>query len=104
MPKRLEQIPIALDQLVNTVFGGWADETISSRAWRKRGDGRGWALLRKVIDAIFSGRKTIARAPICPRRTACSVRRRCGEAFRETCAFGVRRMQAAGWLRKGGEE
>ena len=27
MPKRLEQIPIALDQLVNTVCGGWADET-----------------------------------------------------------------------------
>ena len=57
MPKRLEQIPIALDQLVNTIFGGWADETISSRAWRKRGDGRGWALLRKVIDAIFFWQK-----------------------------------------------
>ena len=27
MPKRLEQIPIALDQLVNTVCGGWADES-----------------------------------------------------------------------------
>ena len=27
MPKRLEQIPIALDQLVNTICGGWADES-----------------------------------------------------------------------------
>ena len=53
MPKRLEQIPIALDQLVNTIFGGWADETISSRAWRKRGDGRGCALLCRVLDALF---------------------------------------------------
>ena len=57
MPKRLEQIPIALDQLVNTVCGGWADETISSRAWRKRDEGRGWALLRRVIDALFFWQK-----------------------------------------------
>lgn len=53
MSRRVTQIPIALDQLVNTIFGGWADETISSVAWRKRNDNRGWALLRKVIDAIF---------------------------------------------------
>ena len=57
MPKRTEQIPIAIDQLINTVFGGWADETISSRAWRKRGDGRGWETLRKVIDALFFWQK-----------------------------------------------
>ncbi len=30
MGRRLSQIPIAIDQLVNTLFGGWADETISS--------------------------------------------------------------------------
>ncbi len=57
MPKRSEQILIAVDQLVNTVFGGWADETISSRAWRKRGDGKGWEMLRRVIDAIFFWQK-----------------------------------------------
>ena len=57
MPKRLEQIPIALDQLVNTVCGGWADETISSRAWRKRDEGRGWEILRKVIDTLFFWQK-----------------------------------------------
>ena len=57
MPKRSEQIPIALDQLINTIFGGWADETISSRAWRKRDDGRGWALLRRVIDCLFRRQK-----------------------------------------------
>lgn len=51
--KHAEQVLIAFDQLINTVFGGWADETISSRAWRKRGDGRGWALLYRVIDALF---------------------------------------------------
>ena len=53
MPKRSEQIFIALDQLINTLFGGWADETISSVAWRKRHEGKGWALLRKMIDSLF---------------------------------------------------
>ena len=53
MSKRLEQIPIAIDQLINTLFGGWADETISSVAWRKRHEGKGWAILRRVIDTLF---------------------------------------------------
>lgn len=53
MSRRLEQIPIAVDQLVNTLFGGWADETISSVAWRKRDDGYGWRFLRCLIDCIF---------------------------------------------------
>ena len=53
MPKRSEQIFIALDQLINTLFGGWADEPISSVAWRKRHEGKGWALLRKMIDSLF---------------------------------------------------
>ena len=53
MPKRTEQIPIAIDQLVNTICGGWADETISSVAWRKRQEEKGWAILRRVIDTLF---------------------------------------------------
>lgn len=53
MGRRSKQIPIAVDQLVNTLFNGWADETISSVAWRKRHDGKGWALLRKLIDMLF---------------------------------------------------
>ena len=57
MPKRSEQIPIAIDQLINTLFGGWADETISSRAHRMQGKSRKWARLRKLIDAIFFWQK-----------------------------------------------
>ena len=53
MGRRLSQIPIAIDQLVNTLFGGWADETISSVAWRKRNEGRGWRFLRCAIDGLF---------------------------------------------------
>ena len=57
MPKRSEQIPIAIDQLVNTIFGGWADETISSRAHRMQGKSRKWARLRKLIDSLFFWQK-----------------------------------------------
>ena len=53
MPKRSEQIPIAIDQLVNTICGGWADETISCRAHRRQGKSRKWARWRKVIDSLF---------------------------------------------------
>ena len=53
MGRRFSQIPIAVDQLVNTLFGGWADETISSAAWRKRNESHGWRFLRCLIDCIF---------------------------------------------------
>ena len=53
MGRRLSQIPIAIDQFVNTLFGGWADETISSAAWRKRNEGHWWRFLRCFIDCLF---------------------------------------------------
>lgn len=46
-------MPVAPDLPVNTLFGGRADGTISSAAWRKRNEGRGWALLDKLIDGLF---------------------------------------------------
>ena len=57
MPKRSEQIPIAIDQLINTLFGGWADETISSRAHRMQGKSRKWYRIRKIIDGLFFWQK-----------------------------------------------
>ena len=43
---------IALDQLLNTLLGGWPDETLSSRAWRWEKDGvRSWP--RRFIDMLF---------------------------------------------------
>ena len=50
---KLQQIAIACDQLINTLFGGWADETLSCRAWRQRKKKKGWAITRRVIDALF---------------------------------------------------
>lgn len=57
MPKRLEQIPIAIDQLINTIFGGWADETISSRAHRMQRKSTTWSRFRKIIDGLFFWQK-----------------------------------------------
>lgn len=43
---------IAIDQLLNAVFAGYPDETLSARAWRWSRDGkRDWP--RSVLDFIF---------------------------------------------------
>ena len=44
---KLLQVLIAFDQLVNTLLGGWADETLSSRAHRTS------PKIAKVIDTLF---------------------------------------------------
>ena len=55
----LHQLFIAVDQLVNVLVtpfnaGAWADETLSSRAWRMDAKGRPWGrITRPVIDFIF---------------------------------------------------
>ena len=47
-----QQVLIGIDQLLNAVLAGWADETLSSRAWRCR-DVQRWSIVYRVIDAIF---------------------------------------------------
>jgi len=44
----MKQFAIAMDQLVNTFFGGMADETISARVYRNQ-----WTLAEKFINLIF---------------------------------------------------
>lgn len=52
MWRRLKQVLIAIDQLLNTLLGGYADETLSSRAWRHYIDGsRKWPKI--LIDGLF---------------------------------------------------
>ena len=41
---------IAVDQLINTLTGGWPDETLSSRAYRMAVDGHPW--LMRAIDGL----------------------------------------------------
>lgn len=49
---RLAQIAVAADQLCNAIFGGYADETMSSRCWRLR-EFQPYKTLRPVIDAVL---------------------------------------------------
>ncbi len=55
MKSWLIQILIALDQLANAVIpGGWADETLSSRAHRMRQEKqRVWGWTANAIDWLF---------------------------------------------------
>ena len=58
MAARLRQLLISVDQTINCVLGlfiggSWADETLSSRAYRMQQQGKPWGFLRGVIDALF---------------------------------------------------
>lgn len=49
----IKQILIAIDQLFNALLYGWADETLSSRAWRKHKNNMFWYNLYILIEVIF---------------------------------------------------
>ena len=63
---KILQILIAFDQLINTILGGMADETISSRAHRNRFKNWRWRFMRLLIDGLFFGKKTTAISLILP--------------------------------------
>lgn len=50
------QLLIAIDQLLNTLLCGWADETLSSRAYRKSEYSKNplWKFVRRFIDLVFA--------------------------------------------------
>lgn len=55
------QVLIAIDQLINTLLGGYADETLSSRAWRHKLDGsRSWPCW--IINHLFFWQDNHCRA------------------------------------------
>lgn len=48
------QVLIAISQLFCALLGGWADESLSSYAWRLERKGRLWGRLwRPTIDWLF---------------------------------------------------
>ena len=53
----MKQILIAIDQLANAATGGWADETLSSRAWREKR-----TRLVAFIDRLFFWEKNHCEA------------------------------------------
>jgi hypothetical protein len=51
---KIRQVLIAIDQLANTLLAGYADETLSARAYRNRSSPkRRWRFAFKCINAIF---------------------------------------------------
>lgn len=50
---KLKQVLIAFDQLINTIIGGYADETVSARAFRCRKKSQAWSNTKSVIDFVF---------------------------------------------------
>lgn len=48
----IRQVLVAIDQVGNAILGGWADETLSARAFRLRYR-QPYTFWRAVIDAIF---------------------------------------------------
>lgn len=49
----MTQVLIAADQLINAIFGGWADETLSARVWRNQNNSWYWRFLLRVINSLF---------------------------------------------------
>ena len=44
---------IAIDQFINVIFGGAADETISSRLGRHKDTNKVAAFFAKIVDTLF---------------------------------------------------
>jgi len=54
MKHRATQIGNGFSQLLNACLpGGWSDESLSSRAWRRSATSRRWELVRACIDGVF---------------------------------------------------
>lgn len=49
----IEQILIAIDQLVNACMGGFSDETISARLYRNRNRSAWWNAWYWLVNIVF---------------------------------------------------
>ncbi len=69
----LKQVLLALDQLLNTLIGGWADESFSARCYRNRFN-NGWLIMMRIVNLIFFNRKHCQQAYESEKqRTQCPV-------------------------------
>ena len=55
--KYITNVLIGFDQFINTIFLGFPDETLSSRAWRCKDANSFWKFMRKLIDTLFFWQK-----------------------------------------------
>lgn len=59
-----KNLAIAADQTINAIFGGYPDETLSSRLYRKdvEANKSHWTAIRKAVDALFFWQKSHCRS------------------------------------------
>lgn len=50
---KLNQLMYSLDCLVNTILGGYANESLSSRFYRANRDNKWYGFMKNVTDTIF---------------------------------------------------
>ena len=50
----VHQVAIGLDQLMNTIIGGMADETLSARVYRNSKRSRTNRIIMAILDLVFS--------------------------------------------------
>ena len=51
--KYITNVLIGFDQFINTIFLGFPDETISSRAWRCKDANSFWSVMHSLINKLF---------------------------------------------------
>jgi hypothetical protein len=75
----LRQVFIVIDQVFNVLTGGWADETMSARAYRTFAKGRIFGrIFMPPIDALFSWQKPDPEVNMLAGKT---ITRHCERAF-----------------------
>lgn len=80
-----KNLAIAADQTINAVFGGYPDETLSSRLYRKDNNAQSgkaskcWTYARITVDRLFFWQKAIVTRPICVKRTKPIFRKICND-------------------------
>lgn len=75
---------IAVDQLLNAVCGGAADETFSSRCYRgavlAKKPKKRWRVIHKIVETLFFWEKgSIAKLPINQNWNASNIQRNFGQ-------------------------
>lgn len=49
----VKNLLVSIDQLINTIIGGWPDETLSARAYRLSESSKWWRRAEIVINILF---------------------------------------------------
>jgi len=53
LSRYITNVLIGFDQFINTIFLGFPDETISSRAWRCKDVSSFWKVMHSLINKLF---------------------------------------------------